>query len=46
MRDHVEYDLIVRMTSEKPEDRPSAKEILNEWIPKWKSQLETSKEEK
>lgn len=39
MDEHIEYELIQRMTEIDPKDRPKASDIQKDWIPKWRSEL-------
>ena len=37
--EHIEYELIQKMTEMDPKNRPSAYEIQQDWIRKWKEEL-------
>ena len=39
MDQHIEYELILKMSEINPKDRPSAYDIQQKWIPKWKEEL-------
>jgi len=39
MDEHIEYELIQKMTEINPKDRPSAYQIQQAWIPKWQDEL-------
>jgi len=34
--------MILKMTEKKAQDRPSAPQVINEWLTKWRKQLEDS----
>lgn len=33
--EHIEYKMILAMTAKDPQDRPSAKEVIQDYLPKW-----------
>ena len=40
--EHIEYELILKMTERDPRLRPSCFEVKNEWLPKWQAQVDSS----
>ena len=36
---HIEYDMILHMTEQNAENRPSAIDIINNYLPKWADQI-------
>ena len=37
---HIEFEMILKMTEKKAEDRPSAQEIIQKYLPIWQDQVQ------